>query len=385
MNYVDLKVSPPPMSETVEQWRAFFQEHIKPDTTLVRGYLAFIEQCSLRDLPVIFEERHLSRLIGVDYRDMAFYFTSASGRYRQFRIPKRLGGMREINVPSPLLLAIQQWLMRNILYKLPLADVAHGGVPGRSIITNASAHLGAKSVLKMDLRGFFDTILLPRGVAIFESAGYSPHLSRSLALLCFEGGRLPQGAATSPALANLAAFSLDGRLGALAKKFGLIYSRYVDDLTFSGHSIGVRFSAIVQEIVEDAGFVVNSEKTRLMRGRSPKFVTGLAVGGDRLRVPRAFKREVRNRAFQLGKRGVERHLEAMESSDPLVLEKLTGQLAFWLQVEPETQMARKLFDTLTEYRHSLTTSVILPNPRRVAGINDSHWRAVRDNLKTTDS
>lgn len=373
------------MSETVEQWRAFFQEHIERDTDLVSGYLAFIDQCTLRDLPPIFEERHLSRLIGVDYRDMAFYFTSAVGRYRQFNIPKRLGGTREINVPSPLLLAIQQWILRNVLYKLPLSDAAHGGVPGRSIISNAGMHLGSKSVLKMDLKSFFDTVLLGRGIGIFESAGYSPHLSKSLALLCFEGGRLPQGAATSPALANLAANSLDGRLDALAKKFDLKYSRYVDDLTFSGRSIGVRFSVIVREIVGNAGFVVNSDKTRLMRGNSPKFVTGLAVGGDRLRVPRRFKRDLRNRAFQLATRGVERHLDATESSDPLVLEKLTGQLAFWLQVEPDSKVARKLFDTLTEYRRGLTTTVKLPDSRRIAGINDWHWQSVRGDLKTTET
>lgn len=373
------------MSESVEQWRAFFQEHIERDTDLVRGYLAFIDQCTQRDLPAIFEERHLSRLIGVDYRDMAFYFTSAAGRYRQFHIPKRLGGTREINVPSPLLLAIQQWLLRNVLYKLPISDAAHGGVPGRSIISNAGAHVGARSVLKMDLRSFFDTVLLPRGIGIFESAGYSPHLSKSLALLCFEGGRLPQGAATSPALANLAAVSLDSRLDGLAKKFGLTYTRYVDDLTFSGHSIGVRFNAIVHEIVENAGFVVNPEKTRLIRGRSPKFVTGLSVGGDRLRVPRQFKRDVRNRAFQLSKRGVERHLDATQSRDPLVLEKLTGQLAFWLQAEPDSKVARQLFDTLTEYRRDLTTSVKLPDPRRAASIGDWDWRSLRDDLKKMDS
>lgn len=148
-------------------------------------------------------------------------------------------------------------------------------------------------------------------------------------------------------------------------QFGLKYTRYVDDLTFSGRSIGTRFSAIVQSIVEDAGFIVNSDKTRLMRGLSPKFVTGLAVGGDRLRVPRAFKRELRNKAFQLGKRGVEQHLEATQTSDPLVLEKVTGQLAFWLQVEPDSTMARQLFDALTDYRRSLITSVKLPDPRRI--------------------
>lgn len=373
------------MSELADQWRAFFLKNVKQDSDLVRGYVAFVDQCASRDLPPIFEERHLSRLIGVDHRDMAFYFTSASGRYRQFRIPKRLGGSREINVPSPLLLAIQQWILKNVLYKLPVSDVAHGGIPGRSIISNATTHLGARSVLKMDLRDFFDTVLLPRGIGIFESAGYSPRLSKSLALLCFEGGRLPQGAATSTALANLAAVSLDGRLNALAKKFGLNYTRYIDDLTFSGCSIGTRFSAIVQEIVEDAGFIVHSDKTRLMRGLSPKFVTGLAVGGDRLRVPRAFKRELRNRAFQLAKRGVERHLDATETRDPLVLEKVTGQLAFWLQVEPDSKAARQLFDALTDYRRGLTSSVKLPDPKRIETIEDWHLRLAPDDPGTTGS
>jgi len=373
------------MSEPSEQWRAFFRQHIKQDTDLVRGYLAYIDQCALRDLPPIFEERHLSRLIGVDHREMAFYFTSAPGRYRRFRMPKRLGGFREINVPTPLLLAIQQWILRNILYKLPVSTVAHGGVPGRSIISNATMHLGARSVLKVDLKSFFDTVLLPRGIAIFESAGYSPRLSKSLALLCFEGGRLPQGAPTSPALANLSAISLDGRLNALAKKFELNYTRYVDDLTFSGRSIGTAFIAIVRGIVEDAGFIVNSDKTRLMRGRSPKFVTGLAVGGDRVRVPRAFKREVRNKAFQLAKRGVERHLEATETSDPLVLEKVTGQLAFWLQAEPDSKTARQLFDALTDYRRGLTSILKLPDPKRIATIQDWYRIFVDDDPVTTTS
>lgn len=373
------------MSEPVEHWRAFFQQHVKKNSDLVHGYLSFIEQCAKRDLPPIFEERHLSHLIGVDYRDMAFYFTSLPGRYRQFRIPKRLGGFREINVPSPMLLAIQQWILRNLLYKLPMSDVAHGGIPGRSIISNASSHLGARCVLKMDLKNFFDTVLLPRGIGIFEAAGYSPRLSKSLALLCFEGGRLPQGAATSPALANLAAISLDGRLSALAKKFGLNYTRYVDDLTFSGRSIGTRFSAIVQKIVEDAGYFVNSDKTRLMRGLSPKFVTGLAVGGDRLRVPRAFKREVRNKAFQLVKRGVEQHLDATQSNDPLVLEKVTGQLAFWLHVEPDSKSAQQLFDDLTDYRRRLVTSMKLPDPRRIVTIEEWRRRSIREGLGTAES
>jgi RNA-directed DNA polymerase len=356
------------MPINVEDWRAFFSERVKRDSSLVQGYLRFIELCAKKELPPIFEERHLALLIGLSYPKMAFFFSSAPGRYRTFTIPKRRGGRREINVPAPLLLAVQQWILRNILYKLPMSEFAHGGVPGRSIISNAKAHLGAKAILRVDLKKFFDTVELSVGVRIFEAAGYPPKVSRSLALLCFENGRLPQGAATSSTLANLAAMSLDYRLSKLAAKFGLTYTRYVDDLTFSGRSIGPSFISAVEEVVEQCRFVVNPEKTQLARGKSPKFVTGLAVGGDRLRVPRAFRREVRNHAFQITRRGVQKHLEAIESADPLILEKVLGQLAFWLQVEPESGTAGKLFADLASYRRKFSTDTLLPPPRRIVPI-----------------
>ena len=295
------------MSIEVEEWRIFFLERAR-DSDLLQGYLRFVERCNEKGVPPIFEERHLSLLLGIPYRELAYYFSSGPGRYRTFSIPKRLGGHRQINVPSPLLLLIQQWILGNILYKLPMSDFAHGGVPGRSIFSNAQAHLGAKTVLRMDLKAFFDTVEMPLGVRIFEAVGYAPRVSRSLALLCFEEGRLPQGAATSSTIANLAAMSLDSRLAGLAKSFGLTFTRYVDDLTFSGRSIGPRFVSSVEYIVAQAGFVVNAEKTQIMRGQSPKFVTGLMVGGERLRVPRAFRREVKNQAFQIMKRGIENHL-----------------------------------------------------------------------------
>jgi len=353
----------------IEQWRAFFERSGKRNADLIEGYIVFVERCVERGIPPIFEERHLSRLLGLPYQELAFHFSTEAPRYRTFSIPKRQGGRREINAPSPLLLAIQQWILENILSKLPMSEFAHGGIPGRSIFSNAGPHLGAKAVLRVDLKDFFDTVKLPLGVRIFETAGYPPRVSRSLALLCFEGGRLPQGGATSSALANLAAISLDKRLGALAAKFDLTYTRYVDDLTFSGRSIGPRFTLAVKSIVEQCSFVVNVEKTRLMRGSSPKFVTGLSVGGERLKVPRAFRREVKNQAFQITKRGVQSHLVATDSKDPLVIERILGRLAFWLQAEPDSKSARKLFAEVSSYRKVVSTEMNLPLPKRVARID----------------
>lgn len=354
------------MSLDIDQWRTFFAERTKGHSDLVAGYIRYLERCAADGLPPIFEERHLARLIGVAYRDLAFFLTAAPGRYRTFRMPKRRGGIREISVPAPLLLAMQRWILHNILYKMPMSDVAHGGMPGRSIISNASVHLGAEAVLRIDLKNFFDTVQLPLGVRIFEAAGYPPRVSRTLALLCFEKGRLPQGAATSPALANLAAISLDKRLTGLALKYKLNYTRYVDDLTFSGASIGMGFIAAVEEIISDCGFVINQEKTQLARGRSPKFVTGLSVGGSSLRVPRSFRRDLKNEAFQILKRGVQAHLIATDENDPLILERVLGKLAFWLQAEPESIAGKKYFEAISAYRKTLTTDVRLPEARRIA-------------------
>lgn len=356
------------MPNSVEDWRTFFSLKVKRDSKLIEGYIRFVESCERRGLPPIFEERHLAHLIGIPYSELAYFFSAAPGRYRTFTIPKRRGGRREINVPSPILLAIQQWILRTILYKLAMSEFAHGGVPGRSILSNARAHLGAKAVLRIDLKQFFDTVELPLGIRIFESAGYSPKVSRSLALLCFENGRLPQGAATSSTLANLAAISLDNRLSQLADTFGLTYTRYVDDLTFSGRWIGPSFIRAVEGVVEQCRFTVNAEKTQLARGKSPKFVTGLSVGGDRLKIPRAFKREVRNQAFQITRRGVQIHLQATGSTDPLIIEKVLGKLAFWLQVEPDSAAARKLFEDLSSYRRAISTDIQLPPPRRIIQI-----------------
>jgi len=359
------------MPISAADWRTFFSLSVKHDSKLVEGYIRFVESCERKGLPPIFEERHLAHLIGIPYSEISYFFSVAPGRYRTFTIPKRRGGRREINVPTPLLLAIQQWILRNILYKLPMSDFAHGGVPRRSILTNAGAHLGAKAVLRIDLKQFFDTVELPLGIRIFEAAGYSPKVSRSLALLCFESGRLPQGAATSSALANLAAISLDNRLSKLSSKFELTYTRYVDDLTFSGRSIGPSFISAVEGVVEQCRFIVNSEKTQLARGRSPKFVTGVSVGGDRLKIPRAFKRDVRNQAFQITKRGVQIHLEATGSTDPLIIEKVLGKLAFWLQIEPDSAAARKLFEELSSYRRTISTDIQLPPPRRIIQITNA--------------
>jgi retron-type reverse transcriptase len=172
-------------------------------------------------------------------------------------------------------------------------------VPGRSTLTNAAPHAGRDVVVNLDLEGFFPSIGFARVRHLFRRVGYSGAVATLLALLCTECPRkrvvyagtpyfvatgprgLPQGACTSPALSNQVARKLDRRLAGLARKLGLTYTRYADDLTFSaGPGFRDRVGyliARVRHIAGDEGFAVNTKKTRVLRPESRQTVTGLVV------------------------------------------------------------------------------------------------------------
>jgi len=275
--------------------------------------------------------------------------------YRSFLIPKRSGGQREIAAPIPLLLHCQRWILERVLSRSRIHDAAHGGVHNRSALTNARIHAGAAAILKLDIKDFFPSVSTGRGVGVFRRLGYPANVATTLALLCFCKGKLPQGGACSTAIANSILFRLDSRLSKLGEKLGLSYTRYVDDLTFSGAYIGVGFQDIVKEIVISEGFEINEDKTRLMRNASPKFVTGISLSSGAPRVPRKFRRSTRNEAFQILKRGIECHMDHTGRYDPLVLERVMGRLSYWRMVEPECELAERLLNSIVEYAKSLTS------------------------------
>src|SRR5262249_27997020 len=222
---------------------------------------------------------------------------------RRFPIPKRNGFERAIWAPLPTLKAAQQWILRNIVEKLPVHGAVHGFLPGRSILTNAAGHGNARIVVHMDIKDFFPTVTLPRVRGIFRKAGYREQIATLLALICTEAPRevvqhdgkefyvalgprcLPQGAPTSPGLTNTLCLRMDQRLAGIATKLGWRYTRYADDLTFSlpaDHEGPPRTGALlglVKRIVEKEGFALHPEKTRVARSGGRQKVTGLVVNG----------------------------------------------------------------------------------------------------------
>ena len=273
-------------------------------------------------LPAIETAKDLCAWLGVDLNALEWL---ADTRRRQkhardFRLvnysyiwKKRLGKPpRLIESPKSKLKAIQRKILDEILNKIPLHEAAHGFCRNRSIITHALLHTEKDSVACFDLKDYFHSIPPARIMAMFRTIGYPEEVSRRLTNLCIHIPNpeylgkpletlpwavrkkiliphLPQGAPTSPALANLCSFHLDMRLQALADSMNLTYSRYADDLTFSGgKDLKRRFSYLrgtVQGIAQDEGFTINPEKTRLMTQAQRQIVTGVVVN-KRLNISR---------------------------------------------------------------------------------------------------
>jgi hypothetical protein len=217
--------------------------------------------------------------------------------YRHHLLPKRDGSLRLIEEPRPFLKRLQRRVLTGLLAQVPPHPAAFAFVRGRGCIPAAARHSGEAVVLGFDLRHFFATVDLARVHAIFRTLGYPTAVARALAGLCTAitpltvladtriAGRdvlaarhLPQGAPTSPALANLAARAMDRRLAGLARSIGAAYTRYADDMTFSGDAVVAgTLARAVPDVVAQEGWHLNPAKTRVMRRGGRQVVTGLTV------------------------------------------------------------------------------------------------------------
>ena len=226
--------------EQIEQWKEKIS-HIHPNDAWVENYRNYVNQLEKKEIPVIFDLKHLAQLLDIDLNIVSHFCGKPHDFYRVFEIPKRSGGTRIIESPLPELIEAQRWIKTNILDQLYISSAAHGFSKGKTIITNASAHLGNQQILKMDIRDFFPSIRQNRIIGLFRSLGYSWKVCVLLSQVCSSNGRLPQGAATSPALSNILFFAADCRLKALADDLGVTYTRYADDLTFSSQKLSRKY------------------------------------------------------------------------------------------------------------------------------------------------
>ena len=296
--------------------RGWFGEEVWGVSARHRNATADPARLSRFGLPQLATEQDLAAWLGISLSRLRWYTHDRPAdtiwHYVRYTVPKRTGGERVILAPKRELKALQRRVLTGLLASVPVAPSAHGFVPGRSILTNARAHVGRQVVLKLDLKDFFPSVTYPRVRGLFVALGYSFAVSSALALLCTEYERIPtefngatrfvsvgprhlvQGAPTSPRLANLVAWRLDRRLGGLAAKRGYTYTRYADDLVFSSDAPEAvhALRQVVQRIVAEEQFVVNKAKTRVSRRSARQIVTGLVVN-DGVSTPRQLRRRMR--------------------------------------------------------------------------------------------
>ncbi len=269
-------------------------------------------------LPALPTEAALADWLGVTGGRLQWY-ADAAGRnhkhppgplrpYRYRWVPKAGGKRRLLEVPGPGLKRLQRAVLDGILGHFPLHPAAHGFRPGHSVVTNAVPHTGKSVVVRFDLADFFPSVSAARVNRTFRTFGYPDAVARLLTGLCttrlpadiwdarpnpvndgsehphrqrLASRHLPQGAPTSPALANLAAFRLDCRMAKLAATIRTDYTRYADDLTLSGgddlRRAAKRLETLVAVIVAEEGFGLNHRKTRVAGRGGRQVVAGVVV------------------------------------------------------------------------------------------------------------
>ena len=227
--------------------------------------------------------------------------------YFSFEIPKKSGGKRLIEAPSPLLKTVQRGIMKKLEGLFSPESPAHGFARQRNILSNAQPHVGAAWVLNVDIEGFFPSITKGRVFMSLQLAPLflEPQLAFIIAQFCTRNGRLPQGAPTSPILTNLIAMRLDRRFKNLSGQFGCEYTRYADDLSFSGPSRQrmLNLFEMIQKIISDESFALNKSKTRILGASMRQEVTGL-TSNEMPNAGRKYRRKTRAMLHFWSTRGV---------------------------------------------------------------------------------
>jgi RNA-directed DNA polymerase len=268
---------------------------------------------------------------------------------------------RPIAAPKPRLKAVQRWILHEILDRIPPHDAAHGFVRGRSAVSHAAQHARRPTVVRLDLEDFFASVTAARVYGIFRTAGYPEAVAHTLTALSTTvvpriewealpapapelarrhsrlGRRLatphlPQGAPTSPALASLAANGLDRRLAALAPTLLAGYSRYADDLTFSGPAdLPARtLIRVTAEIARDEGFSVSPAKTRVRRAHERQLVCGVVVNAG-TNVPRQEYDRLRALLHDAGRNGA---AAANRAGEPEFRAHVLGRISWVASLHP---------------------------------------------------
>lgn len=330
-----------------------------------------------KGLAAVLTLNHLAVRSGVSYNYLRGIVSRFSDRYEDLTLLRRNGRkMRAISIPDQPLMAVQRWILREIVSRIPTHPDSYAYERGSSIRACATRHIGAGWLVKLDIENFFESINEKHIYRVFRDAGYVPLVALELARICTRSARraehiderkfasywkrreiqaystgvlgfLPQGAPTSGALANLVTKDLDIRFSDLARQRNMVYTRYADDLTFSTRTPFVREHAVelvgvVRGIMRQFGFSLHERKTRVISPGGRKIVLGLLIDGDRVRLNRDMRRRITENIRGVEKFDLAPHVAYRKfSSIDGFVRHISGLLAFAADIEPEWALANR--------------------------------------------
>lgn len=275
-------------------------------------------------------------------RDMGFPARTLYGlsnnldkHYHNVFIPKSDGSKRKLSVPDLILKKVQRSIADNILMQYPISKYAKAYKVGSSVQKNAQPHVGKKKILKLDIEGFFDHILYSQVKnTVFYKEKFSEPIRVLLSMLCYYKESLPQGAPTSPAITNIIMYDFDETVGDFCIKKKIAYTRYCDDMTFSGDFDEREIISFVKGELCKLGFFLKNRKTAVISTSKRQVVTGIVVN-EKINVTKDYKKNIRQEIYYIKKFGLDEHLKRLGISDKqqYVL-SLKGRIAFVLQTTP---------------------------------------------------
>jgi hypothetical protein len=339
----------------------FFAGTLRTRDRNVRDLLPDEEQLNRHGLPVWRTEEDVAQALGLTKQRLRFFSIHRARErtchYVMFALPKRNGGERLIMAPKRELKSLQRKLVTLLVARLPVSPHAHGFLRGHSVRSNAQPHVGRRVLIQLDLADFFPSVHVGRVRGLLIALGYGYQVAQSLAVLMTEAERqrvevdgqiyhVPvssrycvQGAPTSPGLCNAVLLRLDRRLNGLARKRGFTYTRYADDLTFSGDDAEAagKLRNAARHIIRDEGFALNAGKSRCRRRSARQVVTGVVVN-DVLGLSRRQRRCLRAAIHHLAREsdaarrqrqtaGLRGQLAYLHMLNPAQAERLQSRLA----------------------------------------------------------
>lgn len=286
----------------------------------------------------------ISEALGINVQKLYQFSNNQHKHYTQCVIRKKNGKERKLSVPNKYLKYIQRLILEKYLYTLPVSEYATAYCPGKKLADNATVHIGRKTVLKLDISDFFNSIDYEMIYAVTKKLGLSAAATTLLSNICTVDSVLPQGASTSPYLANLVMKYFDERVGKWCEAREIVYTRYCDDMTFSGDFSAGKVTDYVGYMLMKQGFELNKCKIKKVSNSQQQCVTGVVVN-EKLQISAEKRRKIRQEVYYCVKYGIAdciRHI-GISLSESEYLNSLRGRIAFALQVSPQDTKMRECF------------------------------------------